>query len=107
MIRHFPSSIEWITVAAGAVMHRSTASHIRWGETAYESPSSLNPAVGDRSDRNVVLSIQLSRPIGEWLTVGIGWTWTKNDSNVGAFDYERSLVYFSFEFSPFVKELVP
>ena len=74
-----------------------------WGISLYVEPSARmalydgrEPLYGKtRREPQFVLNANLARPLGFWgLEAALGYTYTRNDSNVEQFDYQRSQVTF-------------
>ena len=74
-----------------------------WGISLYVEPSARlaqydgrEPLYGKtRREPQFVLNANLARPLGLWgLEAALGYTYTRNDSNVEQFDYQRSQVTF-------------
>lgn len=74
-----------------------------WGISLYVEPSARmalydgrEPLYGKtRREPQFVLNANLARPLGFWgLEAALGYTYTRNDSNVEQFDYQRSQITF-------------
>lgn len=74
-----------------------------WGISFYVEPSARlaqyegrEPLYGKtRREPQFVLNANLARPLGFWgLEAALGYTYTRNDSNVEQFDYQRSQITF-------------
>jgi hypothetical protein len=63
----------------------------RFARRDYRRDSVFEPGT-ERDDRIHRVTAELARPLGEHLEVSIAGSWRDNGSNVGEFDYERTVL---------------
>ncbi len=57
----------------------------------YIGPNEFSPTLSERFDDIMNVSVTVTKPIGESYSVGLQYLYTRNQSNIGAFDYNRSV----------------